>query len=52
MAAGAAGMPRRNGDWEGDWFIYGAFIFIFGMMMLYAFVLYFLSLIRSKAIDY
>ncbi len=52
MAAGSAGMPRRNGLWEGDWFIYGAFIFIFGMMMLYAFWLYFMSLVKSKPIDY
>ncbi|MDX1593843.1 MAG: cbb3-type cytochrome c oxidase subunit I [Gammaproteobacteria bacterium] len=52
MAAGAAGVPRRNGDWDGDWMIYGVFIAVFGIMMIYAFVLYFLSLYRSKPIDY
>ncbi len=52
MAAGASGMPRRNGDWDSEWMIYGVFMFIFGIMLLYAFVLYFLSLTRSKAIEF
>ena len=52
LAAGAAGMPRRNGAWESDWYIFGVFMLIFGVMLLYAFVLYFLSLRRSKALDY
>ncbi len=50
--AGAYGMQRRNGAWEGEWFIFGALMFIFGIMMLYAFILYFLSLIKSKPIAY
>ena len=52
MAAGAAGMPRRNADWEGEWYIYGVLMMVFGVMLIYAFALYFLSLIRSKPIDY
>jgi len=52
LAAGSAGMPRRNGAWESDWYIFGVFMLIFGVMLLYAFVLYFLSLRRSKALDY
>ena len=52
MAAGASGMPRRNGNWDSEWYIYGVFMLIFGVMLLYAFVLYFLSLTRSKAIDF
>ncbi len=51
-AAGAAGMPRRNAAWETEWYIYGALILIFGFMLLYAFVLYFLSLTKSKEIGY
>lgn len=52
MAAGASGMPRRNGAWESDWYIYGVLITVFGLMLLYGFVLYFLSLVRSKEIGY
>lgn len=52
LAAGAAGMPRRNAAWEGDWFIYGAIITIFGLMLTYAFALYFYSLFKAKKIDF
>jgi len=52
MAAGASGMPRRNGAWEGDWLIYGVLIAIFGVMLLYAFVVYFLSLTKSEALEF
>jgi len=52
MSAGAAGMPRRNGDWDSEWMIFGIFIAVFGIMMLYSYILYFLSLSRSKPIDY
>jgi len=52
MAAGAAGMPRRNADWDGDWYIYGALIMFFGIMLLYAYILYVLSLFKSEAIDF
>ncbi len=51
-AAGASGMPRRNGDWDSEWMIYGVFMLIFGVMLLYGFVLYFLSLTRSKEIGF
>jgi len=52
MAAGVSGMPRRNAAWEGDWFIFGAFMLFFGVMLLYGFALYFLSLVKSKEIGY
>lgn len=52
MAAGADGVPRRNANWDGEWMIYAVLLAFFGIMMLYAFVLYALSLTRSKPIDY
>ena len=52
MAAGADGVPRRNADWDGEWMIYAVLLTIFGCMMLYAFILYALSLTRSKPIDF
>ncbi len=52
MAAGAAGMPRRNGAWESDWFLYGALMLVFGTGLIYAFYLYFTSLTKSKALEF
>ncbi len=52
MAAGAAGMPRRNGAWESDWFIWGALMLVFGAGLIYAFYLYFMSLTKSKALAF
>ncbi len=52
MAAGAAGMPRRNGAWESDWFIWGALMLVFGAGLIYAFYLYFMSLTKSRALEF
>jgi|GEM_PF-107715 cytochrome c oxidase subunit 1 len=51
LAGGAAGMPRRFADWgQGGWMGYGTLILIFGLILGIAYVVYAVSLYRSREI--
>jgi cytochrome c oxidase subunit 1 len=50
MAGGALGMPRRFAEWEGSWMVIGAFMFGFGVILTYSFVLYIGNFMKSREI--
>ena len=49
LAGGSAGMPRRFADWgQGGWMGYGNLILIFGLIIGIAYIIYAMSLIKSR----
>lgn len=49
LAAGAAGMPRRFGDWHVEgWMFYGYLLLLFGLVLMASFVFLALCLRRSR----
>jgi len=52
LAAGAAGMPRRFASWNQEgWMTYGYLILFFGLILSLSFLVFFINLKKSQAIE-